>query len=93
MAEHPYASKAIDLHELRERVVQWKSQFFGSAWAKYDEAKPGTFRLVPPPERLPALRRDYEAMRDMYLSDPVGFDDIVTALADLERRINQADGG
>ena len=82
----------MDQHELRSRVVQWKSQFFGSSWANYDHAKPGTFRLVPPPERLPALRRDYHAMRDMYLSEPAGFDDILATLADFERRINQSSG-
>lgn len=53
LAKHPTASKAIDQHELRNRVVEWKSQFFGSSWANYDQAKPGTFRLVPPPSRLP----------------------------------------
>jgi len=71
----------------------WKSQFFGSSWANYDKAKPGTFRLVPPAERQGALKRDYQAMRDMYLTDPASFDDILTALAELERRINQAEGG
>lgn len=93
LAKHPAASKALDQHELRNRVVQWKSQFFGSSWANYDQAKPGTFRLVPPPERLPSLRRDYEAMRDMYLSDPVSFDDVLLMLTEMERRINQADSG
>jgi len=88
LAKHPAASKAVDLHELRTRVVGWKSQFFGSSWANYDHAKPGTFRLVPPPERLPALQRDYQAMRDMYLSEPAGLDDILSTLADLEARIN-----
>jgi hypothetical protein len=71
-------------------VVQWKSQFFGSSWANYDEAKPGTFRLVPPSERIPPLRRDYQAMRDMYLSNPVSFDKILAALAELEKRINSS---
>ena len=93
LAKHPTASKAIGLHELRSRVVQWKGQFFGSSWANYDQAKPGMFRLVPPPERLPALRRDYQAMRDMYLSEPSGFDDILATLADLETRMNQTVGG
>ncbi len=93
LAKHPTAGKAIGLHELRGRVVQWKSQFFGSSWANYDQAKPGTFRLVPPPERLPAIRRDYQAMRDMYLSEASSFDDIIATLADLENRINQAVGG
>jgi hypothetical protein len=27
-------------------------------------------------------------MRDIYLSEPVGFDDILSTLADLEARIN-----
>ncbi len=52
LANHPVASKAIDLDELRERVVGWKSQFFGSSWANYDQAKPKTFRLILPPESL-----------------------------------------
>lgn len=92
LAKHPTASKAADDHTLRNRVVKWKSQFFGSSWANYDQAKPGTFRLVPPTERLPALRRDYQAMRDMYLSEPASFDDILMVLADLEQRINQPGG-
>ena len=92
LGNHPTAGKAIDLHELRSRVVRWKSQFFGSAWANYDRAVPGTFHLVPPPERLPALRRDYQAMRDMYLSEPASFDDLLTVLTELERRINKFDG-
>jgi hypothetical protein len=93
LAKHPTASGAIDQHELRDRVVAWKGQFFGSSWANYDQAKPGTFRLVPPAGRLLALRRDYEAMSDMYLSDPPSFDDVLAKLSDLERRINQAKGG
>jgi len=90
MAKRPLAGTAIDQHELRNRVVEWKSQFFGSSWANYAQAKPGSFRVVPPDGRLPALRRDYQAMRDMYLTEPASFDDILTTLAELERRINQA---
>jgi hypothetical protein len=90
LATHPAANKAIEQHELRSRVVQWKGQFFGSAWASYDRAVPGTFRLVPPAERLPPLRRDYQAMRDMYLSEPASFDDVLAVLAETEARINNA---
>jgi hypothetical protein len=93
LAKHPVASKAIDQHDLRRRVVAWKSQFFGSSWANYDQAIPGTFRLVPPPERLPPLRRDYQAMRDMYFTEPTSFDDNVATLADMEKRINLSGGG
>jgi hypothetical protein len=56
------------------------SQFFGSTWARYDLAKPGTFRLTPPPGRFPALRRAHQAMRDMYLSEPPAFEKVMTIL-------------
>ena len=92
LARHPTAGRAIEHHDLRDRVVAWKGQFFGSSWANYDQAKPGTFRLVPPTARLPALRRDYQAMRDMYLSEPTAFDDILAILKELENRINQVPG-
>jgi hypothetical protein len=90
LAKHPIALKAIDRHDIRDRVVQWKSQFFGSAWAHYDLAKPGTFRLVPPPPRISALRRDYQAMKDMYLIEPARFDDIIEILSELEHRFNSS---
>jgi hypothetical protein len=91
LAKHPAASIALDQHDLRDRVVRWKSQFFGSSWANYDLATPGNFRLVPPAERLPALQRDYRAMRDMYLIEPANFEDILATLAELENRINNSD--
>jgi hypothetical protein len=89
LAGHPSAQPAIRQHDLRERVVEWKGQFFGNSWARYDLAKPGTFRLVAPAERLSALKHDYEAMKEMYLSEPATFDEVLAALAELERRINE----
>jgi hypothetical protein len=66
LANHPEATKAIDRHDLRDRVVSWKNLFFRDSSANYAQAKPGTFRLVPRAERLPELRHDYQLMRDMY---------------------------
>lgn len=90
LAARPEALQAVEQHDLRGRVVAWKGQFFGSAWARYDLAQPGTFRLVPPASRVSRLRRDYEAMRDMYLGEPMPFDEVLVALEDLEQRINGA---
>lgn len=90
LARHPVAARALDQDELRDRVIAWKSRFFGSSWANYDLAKPGTFRLVPPDERLPALRRDYEAMRAMFLTEPAPFNDVLAALAELELCVNES---
>lgn len=88
LALHADAARAVTHSELRDRVVRWKSRFFGSAWARYDLAVPPTFKLMPPPDREAVLRRDYQAMRDMYLAEPRPFEEILATLADVERRVN-----
>lgn len=90
LASHPTATAALNAGGLRERVVDWKSRFFPSGWAHYDLACPGSFRLVPPPGRVARLRADYDAMRDMYLSVPLPFDDVIATLSALEERINRS---
>lgn len=88
LARHDEVSAAISRDDLRDRVVAWKSRFFGSAWARYDLATAPTFRLAPSEERERALREDYQAMRDMYLGEPAAFDDIIATLRATEAQIN-----
>jgi hypothetical protein len=90
LARHPATDRAITDLETCERVVGWKRLFFGSAWASYDTARPGSFRLLPSDERLPSLRREFAAMRDMYLTEPPSFDEVLETLSDLERRLNES---
>ncbi len=90
MAVRPEAESAIENKALRERVVDWKSRFFARAWARYDLAKPGTFRLLPPKQRLSELRRDYGEMREMFLDPPVSLEKIFETLSRVEKRINQS---
>ena len=89
LAIHPATAPAIADVEACKRVVGWKRLFFGSAWANYETARPGSFRLLPSDERIPALRRDFAAMRDMYLTEPPSFDEVLETLSALERRINE----
>lgn len=72
-------------------VAEHKRVFFPAAWAKYEEAVPGTLRLVPPQERLGELRDDYEQMGEMIFADPPAFEDVIESLAVLESRINAGD--
>ncbi len=88
MARHPSLAPAVERGDLLGRVVAWKSRFFRSGWARYDLAVPGTFRLLPPDDRVPGLRADYRAMRDMYLSEPEAFERVLETLGRLESRIN-----
>jgi hypothetical protein len=88
MANGPEAERALADEALRERVVDWKSRFFVRNWARYELAKPGTFRLVPPTHRESELARDYHEMQDMFLDTPMPFDVILGTLRRLESRIN-----
>jgi Nucleotidyl transferase AbiEii toxin, Type IV TA system len=75
-------------HALCARVVDWKSRVFARQWARYELAKPGTFRLLPPAARRAALARDYAQMRAMFLIAPPAFDAVLAQLADAERTLN-----
>ena len=76
--------------DLLERVRIHKRRFFASSWASYETAAPGTLRLVPPAARLAELRRDYVAMKPMFLSSPVDFDSV---LATLHEAVDAINGG
>lgn len=75
---------------LLESVCHHKDRFYHCGWARYLEAKPGTFHVVPRDERLAALRRDYQDMRVMYFSEAPAFDVVLDQLAKLEHEINIA---
>jgi len=63
-------------------------KFYRSAWAKYEEARPGSLRLSPPSERVADLRRDYRDMQPMLFGTIPSFDDILAELAALEKTVN-----
>jgi len=91
LSTQPAGKQAIGNTEIREAVVAFKSRFFSCAWAQYELARPGTFRLTPRAERIPELVKDYQAMREMYLNEPPTFETILKTLATLEDEINLGD--
>ncbi len=76
---------------LRDRVVAWKTRFFSRTWARYDLAKRGTFRLVPPEQRMAELAADYADMQPMFFKAPPSFETVMGMLKLLEDRVNRAD--
>jgi hypothetical protein len=89
LAAHPSAATALTRDDLRARFVEHKQVFFAAAWAKYDTAMPGSFRLIPPDYRLAAFEADYRAMREMYFEQPLLWPEIIERLRTLEAKINQ----
>ena len=88
LANHPVGQSALDKLQLLDRVATHKSVFFSSASAKYDEARPGSLRLVPDADRLQELRRDYSAMAPMFFGPVPGFDSLIARLTALQDAIN-----
>lgn len=89
MTKSTVKDEALNNLELLENVVEFKKKFYPRGWAEYDNAKPGTLRLLPPAHRLSALKKDYVAMSHMIFDKHLEFDEIMEVLAKLEVEINQ----
>ncbi len=82
--------KAVALADLKllADVVAFKQRFYPSAWAKYEDARPGTFRLLPPEARGGELEADYRQMQEMIFGKAPAWTDILASLKNLEAEIN-----
>lgn len=74
--------------ELLERVVKFKARFYPTNAARYDLAKPGTMRLIPPYDCMIALESDYEHMQNMIYGHKPKFSDIMNCIQLIENEIN-----
>ena len=83
------ANRAETQLELLVRVAQHKSLYFKSSWARYGEATRGTLRIVPPEQRLNALREDYRKMQEMFFGTPPEFNAMINALRQWESDFNR----
>ncbi len=88
MATSDVKDKALANLELLEGVVSFKQRFYSSAWAKYEDAKIGTLKLLPPDFRYRELKEDYISMRNMIFDKYIEFDEIMSILKELEDEIN-----
>ena len=82
--------QALDAIDLLDRVADFKRVFFKAGWAKYDEARPGTLRLIPGEQFIGRLTRDYAKMQPMFFSPPPPFEKILAHLPELENLINES---
>ena len=89
LAQSPVRAEALADLALLDQVVLHKETFYPSGWARYDLARIGSLRLVPPDERRAALERDYRSMSVMIFGQPPPFGKITEVLAALEQEINQ----
>ena len=80
--------RAFENLPLLKKVVDFKMKFYPRRWAQYEQAAPGTLKLLPPDYRMDALRKDYDAMANMMFGDYPDFDTLMAYIRELENEIN-----
>jgi hypothetical protein len=88
LADLQIGAEAIKNIDLLAAVVRFKEVFFASNRARYDLARPGTLRLVPPEFRLSEITRDYQDMQSMLFGDIPSLEEIWKRLRVLEATVN-----
>ena len=90
MMKSPVKDNALADNDLLERVVRFKDKFYRCPWARYDLAKCGTMKLLPPDYNTAKLRSDYDHMQNMLFGEKPTFNEIMNAMTQLEAEINGA---
>lgn len=89
MTKTPVKDRALADTELLKRVVDFKDKFYRCPWARYDLAKRGTMRLMPPEYNVEKLRDDYEHMQNMIFGEKPSFEEILDGIQKLETEMNR----
>ncbi len=74
--------------DILKEVILFKKRFYPRGWAKYDEAVPGTMKLLPSTANIKVLEDDYFKMKRMIYGEAPDWDDIIKYLTELEAEIN-----
>ena len=88
MAKSSVKDRALADTDLLSRVVAFKDKFYRCPWARYDLAKRGTMRLMPPEYNVTKLEDDYAHMQNMIFGEKPDFDEILLSIKTLEEEIN-----
>ncbi len=84
----PIREQALAKLDLLRDVVQFKMRFYRCPWAMFEQAKPGSLKLLPQKSHVTALEKDYQATLPMLFGEIPCFETILTELAHLEEIIN-----
>jgi len=88
MIQSPVAGEALENLTLLTDVARHKALYFAAPRARYEEARPGSLRLVPDDLIVAQLARDYAQMREMFVTDPPSFAEVMRTVQEFENQIN-----
>ena len=89
MSKSEVKSNAFHELDILKDVVAFKMKFYRCFWAKYEEAAPGTIKLIPPERFFSELQVDYGRMKNMIYGTVPSFEQIMTGMRELEDEMNQ----
>ncbi|MFN0180185.1 MAG: nucleotidyl transferase AbiEii/AbiGii toxin family protein [Gemmatimonadales bacterium] len=88
LIDHDIGTRAMERIDLLPIVAAEKESYYPAKAANYPAAARGRLKLAPPDEHLAVIRRDYQAMAEMFHgSDRLTFEEVLARLADLESRV------
>ena len=90
IASSPTGEAALSDTALLDAVRTHNLVAFRQAWKRFEEAVPGSLRLLPQEELHAAVKRDYRAMQDMILGGAPEFEWIVDRLRLAEAAVNRS---
>ena len=74
--------------DLLLKVASFKDKFYPLSWARYEDAKPGSIKLMPPTHSIKILEDDYKHMQGMIFGNKPIFNEILEEIQSLENEIN-----
>lgn len=80
--------EALEQPDLLVKVAEFKNKFYPRGWARYDDARIGSLRLVPAEHSLKRIASDYTKMQSMIYGTRPSFDDLLNVIEELEKEIN-----
>ena len=89
IAQTDYKEKAFEQIGLLQEVARFKMKFYPRTWARYEDAKPGTLRLIPSGVHYKELENDYFAMSEMIYGTYPPFSVIMDGIEKIEKEINK----
>ncbi len=82
------SEKAVQNVALMWDVMKHKHHLYKQGWAKDDDLKPGSFKLIPPSSVRKDLVKDFAAMQEMFFYEAPEWDVIMDTIAVIETEIN-----
>lgn len=88
MIQSNIKDQALNDLELLKDVVDFNIKFYPTNWANFEDAKIGTFKLIPSDETLVKLSKDYDDMQSMLYGDKPTFAKIIDEIKEFENLLN-----